>query len=134
MNYKTVKNPKWANAEHTFINCEVDFDDLREEFVPFTASKDDVEAHSIEIFNRTVKGDFGEITEYIVPYEQTLEGIAAARLAVESNLKTQILALNPAAKFPNDADSNSDNVVSIEELHAYLKYLQEKALLAKFEG
>ena len=49
-------------------------------------------------------------------------------------LKSQILALNPNAKFPNDADGNSDGVATTEELQAYLKYLQEKALLSKFEG
>lgn len=60
-------------------------------------------------------------------YTQTLED--------ELNiLKDKILALNPTAKFPNDVDTDGNNLASKEELEAYLKLLQEKALLAKFEG
>ena len=56
------------------------------------------------------------------------------KLVLEENLKSQILALNPTAKFPTDADANSDGVATIEELQAYLGYLNQKALIAKFEG
>lgn len=56
------------------------------------------------------------------------------KIALEESLKSQILALNPAAKFPTDADANSDGVATIEELQAYLGYLNQKALIAKFEG
>lgn len=66
--YTTVKNLQWANIEHTQINCEVNFDSLPEEFVKFTADPHDKEAHSREIFNRSVNGEFGLIEEYIPPY------------------------------------------------------------------
>ncbi len=56
------------------------------------------------------------------------------KLALEESLKSQILALNPTAKFPTDADSNSDGVATIGELQAYLDYLKQKALVEKFEG
>lgn len=60
-------------------------------------------------------------------YKQTLED--------ELNiLKDKILVLNPTAVFPNDVDTDGNNLASKEELEAYLKLLQEKALLAKFEG
>ena len=55
------------------------------------------------------------------------------KIALEESLKSQILALNPNAKFPTDADANSDGVATIEELRAYLGYLNQKALVAKFE-
>ena len=61
------------------------------------------------------------------------EEIKAQKTAQEESLKLQILALNPNAKFPNDVDSNSDGVASIQELQAYLGYLQTKVLVAKFE-
>lgn len=70
MNYTTVKNPKWANAAHTMINCEVDFDDLVEEFVPFSAVPSGDYAHSHEIFARCVAGDFGAIAEYVPPADK----------------------------------------------------------------
>lgn len=49
-------------------------------------------------------------------------------------LKEKILTLNPTAVFPNDVDTDGNNLASKEELEAYLKLLQEKALLSKFEG
>lgn len=67
MKYKQVKNLKWANTEHTIINCEVDFDDLIDEFVPFTAASTDMYSHTVEIFNKAVLGEFGSIAEYVEP-------------------------------------------------------------------
>lgn len=127
MKYKEVKNCRWANEEHTVINCEVDFDDLIEEFVPFSASLEDKYSHTQDIFRKALAGEFGKIEEYVAPILPALEEIQAP-------IKEAILALNPNAKFPNDADANSDGVATTEEMQAYLKYLQEKALLSKFEG
>jgi hypothetical protein len=67
MQYTKVKNLKWADAEHTRINCEVDFEHLNEEFVPFTANPDDVEQHGKEIFAKAIAGEFGAIDEYTPP-------------------------------------------------------------------
>ncbi len=134
MKYKIVKNLKWANEEHTIINCDVDFDDLIEEFVPFSATADDMYEHTKEIFNKAINGDFGEIEEYVKPYHETEEGMEEMRLENENSLKAQILELNPTAKFPNDVDTNNDEVASIEELLAYLDLLKQRALLNKFEG
>ena len=133
MKYKIVKNLKWANEEHTIINCDVDFDDLKEDFVPFSATADDMYEHTKEIFNKSINGDFGEIEEYIKPYYETEEGIEEMRLARENLLKSQILELNPTAKFPNDVDTNNDEFASIEELQAYLDLLKQRALFNKFE-
>jgi hypothetical protein len=67
MKYTQVKNPVWANAEHTAINCDVDFDDLREELVPFTAVASGDYEHSHQIFAECVAGQYGEIGEYVAP-------------------------------------------------------------------
>jgi hypothetical protein len=67
MNYTKVLNPQWANAEHTVINCEVDFDDLREELVPFSAVASGDYEHSHQIFAECVAGNYGEIAEYVEP-------------------------------------------------------------------
>lgn len=75
MNYKKVKNPIWANAEHTVINCEVDFDDLKEEFVPFSADLIDQYEHTKQIFNECVEGKWGDIKEF-EPYIPTQEELA----------------------------------------------------------
>jgi hypothetical protein len=67
MKYTQVTNPQWANAEHTAINCNVDFDDLREEFVPFTAVANGDYEHSHQIFAECVDGQYGEVAEYVAP-------------------------------------------------------------------
>ena len=64
MNYSNVLSVQWANAEHTAINCMVNFDDLREELVPFTAVAQGDYPHSHEIFARCVAGDCGDAQEY----------------------------------------------------------------------
>jgi len=67
MKYTQVLNPQWANAEHTAINCDVDFDDLREELVPFTAVGSGDYEHSHQIFSECVAGKYGVIAEYVAP-------------------------------------------------------------------
>jgi hypothetical protein len=67
MKYTQVTNPQWANAEHTQINCEVDFDDLNEALVPFTAVASGDYPHSHQIFAECVAGEYGEIAEYVAP-------------------------------------------------------------------
>jgi hypothetical protein len=73
MNYANVKNPKWFNAEQSLIDCEVDFVDLVEEYVPFTASPNDSTEHGRNIYQQLVNGNFGTIAPYEPPPEKTQE-------------------------------------------------------------
>lgn len=70
-NYTQIKNPKWVNAEHTLIDCEVNFNHLPEEFVPFTADPNDIYPYCKEIFDRCASGEFGPVAEYVPPVEPT---------------------------------------------------------------
>jgi hypothetical protein len=65
--YTKVKNPVWADAEHTRIDCEVDFGHLDDEFVPFTADPSDKMEYSKTIFDECVAGQYGTIGEYVAP-------------------------------------------------------------------
>jgi hypothetical protein len=65
--YSQVKNPVWGNAEHTRIDCEVDFNHLPDEFVPFTADPTDSMEYSKTIFDECVAGQYGTIGEYVAP-------------------------------------------------------------------
>jgi hypothetical protein len=67
MKYTQVRNLQWANTAHTYINCEVNFEDLKEEFLPFTATPEDIYAHGREIFARCAAGEFGVVAEYVPP-------------------------------------------------------------------
>ena len=73
MKYTSVRNPKWANAAHSRLICEVNFDDLTEDFVPFTATAFGDYPHAHEIFARCVAGDFGPVAEYVPPADITGE-------------------------------------------------------------
>ena len=59
-----VKNPKWINAEHTRLNCEVDFDELDEVYVEFTADPNDIEEHGRKIFEDCVAEKYGTVAEF----------------------------------------------------------------------
>ena len=65
----SLKNPQWANAQKTMIDCVITTSQLGEELLPFTASKNDVEAHGRQIFEDLVAGKYGAIAEYVAPTE-----------------------------------------------------------------
>lgn len=67
----SVRNPSWADPTGTRINVEVDFDELDEVFVPFTAYVSDTEPHSVEIFNKAVAGEYGEVAAFVTPSPKT---------------------------------------------------------------
>ena len=62
----SVREPVWANAQHTAIDCRLHISAYSEE-LPFTASPNDVEEHGREIFRKCMIGEFGEILPYITP-------------------------------------------------------------------
>lgn len=57
----SVRNPKWANEEHTAIDCEITTSQLGDEVLPFTASPDDCEPHGRKIFADIIDGKYGPI-------------------------------------------------------------------------
>lgn len=65
MNIKT-RNPVWANAEQTMIDCKIEHPSFG--WIPFTASPTDVELHGREIFAALAAGEVGPY----VTLEQTV--------------------------------------------------------------
>lgn len=73
----SVSNPRWSNAEHTRIDCEITTSQFGDEVLPFAADVNDVEAHGRAIFQDLVNGRYGPIAEYVPPPEPvqpTVEG------------------------------------------------------------
>ena len=67
-----AQNPQWGNAEHTLIMVEAKWVHLESEgYLPFLANPNDPEAHGVDLYNRCVAGEFGEIAEYVAPVEET---------------------------------------------------------------
>tara|TARA_B100000508_G_C11449822_1_gene273378 strand:+ start:723 stop:1139 length:417 start_codon:yes stop_codon:yes gene_type:complete len=61
----SARNPKWANAEKNMIDLEVNFTDLEEDWLPYTASPTDVTVeHSRYLYTHALEGDYGDIAEY----------------------------------------------------------------------
>jgi hypothetical protein len=112
MKYTQVKNPQWANAEHTAINCEVDFNDLKEEFVSFSANLIDQYEHTRQIFNECVEGKYGDIAEF-KPYIFTTEELAQQVRWQRDNLLQQLDSIvgNPLrwASFSTDQQTELSN-------------------------
>ena len=86
MKYIHVKNCMWANSEQTIINCDVNFEHLEEEFVPFSATANTKEPHVLEIFNRALSGDFGVVAPYVPPPPPTVETLALIARATRDRL------------------------------------------------
>lgn len=93
MSYTQVKNPKWANAEKTLIDCEVNFDHLSDGFVPFTASLNDSEEYSKDIYSRCEAGEFGIIGDYVAPIFTINPDDAIVTLTLTQAEKNKLLAL-----------------------------------------
>ena len=68
-NLTSLSNPRWVNAEHTLIDCEITTSQFGEEVLPFTASPTDTEPHGRAIFADIVAGKYGPIAEYVPPPE-----------------------------------------------------------------
>lgn len=61
----SARNPRWADQAHTSIVLWVIFEETKDLYgeVPFAASADDSEPHGVDLFNRAIAGEFGEILE-----------------------------------------------------------------------
>ena len=60
-----VKNPQWANAEHTLIDLEVEHSQYG--WIPFTANPNDPEEYGRQLYAEAAAGQFGPIAEYVPP-------------------------------------------------------------------
>lgn len=76
-----VKNPRWANAQHTLIDIEIEHPEYG--WLPFTANPNDVEEHGRQLYAEAVAGQFGPVAEYVAP----VASVADNKLEAESRLQ-----------------------------------------------
>lgn len=69
----SIFNLQWANAEKTMIDCNITTSQFGDEVLPFTASKNDCEAHGRAIFTDAAAGVYGNIAEYVPPKPESIE-------------------------------------------------------------
>lgn len=83
-----IKNMKWANAEQTVINCEINHPDYG--WIPFTASPSDPEEHGRNIHAACLAGEHGTVAAYeppppppvVIPAEVTMRQARLALLGI----------------------------------------------------
>lgn len=75
----SLRNPVWANAEHTAVDCEITISSFGNEVLPFTASLNDVAAHGRAIFADIVAGKYGDIAAY-TPIDAPLQPLPTATI------------------------------------------------------
>ena len=62
---KNVRNPKWLNAEHSLILCEVEFEELIDDgYIGFTANPNDVHPWCKTLYDSCVAGTYGAVEEF----------------------------------------------------------------------
>ena len=77
---KAARNPQWVDSNHNMIDLEVNFEELEEEWLPYTSYSQDVCEHSRTLYTRAAAGEFGEVsTEYTVT-EDDLRSIAEVKM------------------------------------------------------
>ena len=67
-----AKNPIWNNLEGTSILLTVKWEEFLEE-MPFGATSFDPEPWGVDLFNRAVDGEFGEVSPFIEPIIPTID-------------------------------------------------------------
>jgi hypothetical protein len=67
-----AKDPIWNNAEGTCILLTVKWEEFNEE-MPFGATSYDPEPWGINLFNRAVAGEFGEIAPFVETIQPTID-------------------------------------------------------------
>lgn len=82
----SARNPRWADSANTIIDLEVDFDELDEVYVPFTANQNDVEEWGRTLFQNAVNGDYGAIAEFQPPPNITGEDALYSLRSERNNL------------------------------------------------
>ena len=61
-----VKDPQWASEDGKIISLTVKFEEFAEE-LPFGATSFDPMPYGVELYNRAVAGEFGEIKMFVPP-------------------------------------------------------------------
>ncbi len=70
--YTQVKNPQWVDLNHSAINCEVIFENIGADFIPFSANPNDSYEYGREIYARCLSGEFGIISEPVIDLSSTV--------------------------------------------------------------
>ena len=87
-----ARNPQWVDSNHNRIDLEVNFAELEEEWLPYTAAPLDVCAHSRTLYANAVAGDYGQVsTEYVLTEDDMWTPVTKTNTKISSEALVQIL-------------------------------------------
>ena len=87
-----AKNPQWVDSNHNRIDLEVNFAELEEEWLPYTADPLDVCEHSRTLYAKAVAGDYGQVsTEYVLTEDDMWTPVTKTNTKISSEALVQIL-------------------------------------------
>ena len=99
MKIENIRNPKWADNNHTNIIIDID---LNGETVPFVASPNDCTDYGPKIYQDCLDGKYGKIAEFSVP-EKTMEELEAlAKSELDRRLQSLMTTENQALAEVDD--------------------------------
>ncbi|MBA1231152.1 tail fiber assembly protein [Pseudomonas viridiflava] len=138
----SARKPRWSDLAHTSIVLLVLFEEFKDLYgeVPFAASPKDTESYGVDLFNRAVAGEFGDVLE---PDEQTtqalvtlrrddLSAIATARI---NELATELDMLQDAIALKRATETQLNALPAVQaELNAFRLYRVELAQLETLAG
>ncbi|MEE4664236.1 phage tail protein [Pseudomonas alliivorans] len=138
----SARNPRWSDLGHTSIEISVLFEELKDIYgeVPFAASPKDSEPHGIDLFNRAVAGEFGEVLE---PTEQTAlalvmlkrDAFSATATARINELVAELDTLQDATALNMETEKQVNALPAVQaELNAFRLYRVQLAQLETLEG
>jgi hypothetical protein len=67
-----AKDPVYNNSARTAIILTVKWEEFNEE-MPFGATSFDPEPWGVDLFNRAVAGEFGEVAPFVAPITPTID-------------------------------------------------------------
>ena len=87
-----ARNPQWVDSNHNRIDLEVNFAELEEEWLPYTADPLDVCEHSRTLYAKAVAGDYGQVSnEYVLTEDDMWTPVTATNTKISSEALVQIL-------------------------------------------
>ncbi|SDW35509.1 hypothetical protein SAMN05444064_10320 [Pseudomonas syringae] len=138
----SARNPRWSDQAHTSIVLRVIFEETKDVYgeVPFAASAADPEPHGVDLFNRAVAGEFGEILEpteeMVMAHVMILRGGFSAEATAKINaLANELDTLQDAVALGLATEAQLNAMPALKaELGAYRLYRVQLAQLDALSG
>ena len=126
-----AKNPIWLDSQHIYIGLEVNFDEhgASDEYLPHTTAEFADTEHGLELYQRAMKGDFGEIEAYSPPVIDFAEVETSWQSAELEKVEVMLKAYVEDMQIP-------EQYSELRKTHnteaSYYKLLMDRKLLTEY--